>query len=116
MNSTVVRYNDYDIEIPDGLLRDFKVLSTVLRGIELEDPIEIYACPHAMELIYRCNEAVFAAIGKACAHNVTIGDALTAWRDISDFERTAIIMQAAAQTDPLDLVGPIETGNQFGSH
>ena len=103
MNITTIAYPGYTIEMPDGLTKPFQVFSTVLSSIEYDHPIDLLGHPVTVELIEKCKHCVSAAIGKAYSHDLKIEDALACWTDLSEFERVVYIVQAANNTEPLDL-------------
>lgn len=113
MNTTSIQYPGYTIEIPDPLLKPFRVLSTVLSGVDHLHPMQMLENPAIAEIIEDCNFSVLAAIGKEYAHDAKIGDAVNQWNYIGYFDRAMIIRRAAARTEPLDLGLMLETGRRF---
>jgi hypothetical protein len=111
MNPTI-QYPGYTVEIPDHLLKPFKVLATVLAGAEFDHPFDLYNNPHSARVVDTCIECISAAIGKQFAHESSLGDAVNQWRALSDFERLELVIKAAISAEPLDLAYILETGGR----
>jgi len=47
MNTTEIRYPGYTIEIPDGLLKPFRELATIINNIDVDGPDGILSNPVA---------------------------------------------------------------------
>jgi hypothetical protein len=109
MNPTI-QYPGYTVEIPDRLLKPFKVFATVLAGAEFDHPFELFDNPHSARVVDTCLDSVLVAIGKQFAHESTLGDAFNQWRALSDFERLELVIKAAFSAEPLDLGYMLETG------
>jgi hypothetical protein len=78
MNPTI-QYPGYTVEIPDRLLKPFKVFATVLAGAEFDHPFELFDNPHSARVVDTCLDSVLVAIGKQFAHESTLGDAFNHW-------------------------------------
>lgn len=111
MNTTTVRYPGYAIEIPDGLIKPFKFLSSILTGIEFDHTFDLLLHPATSKLIKNCNDCVIASIGKEFAHDIKIADALSQWKNLCQYERATIIIKAAANTAPFDTTSIFEAGS-----
>jgi hypothetical protein len=103
MNTITIQYPGYTIDIADYLTRPFRVLSTILSGVEFDHPVELLSSSVASELINQCNECIIASIGKEFAHEGKIRNALANWSNLTQYERLTIIIEAAAKTAPLEI-------------
>jgi hypothetical protein len=113
MNTITIQYPGYTIEIPDGLLEPFRLLSTIMNNIDFDGPYDILAYPVTYKLVERCNDCVSAAIGKAFAHDIKIGVALSEWINLSQYERSSIILDAAVNTAPFDFASIFEANSSL---
>ncbi|MEY8118484.1 hypothetical protein AB9F26_09495 [Falsihalocynthiibacter sp. BN13B15] len=111
MNTTTVQYPGYTIEIPDGLIQPFRELSTIINNIYVDGPDGILSNPVTRKLVEHCNDCVSAAIGKEFAHELKIGDALSQWRNLSSYERSSLILDAAFNTEPFNISSVFEAGS-----
>jgi hypothetical protein len=109
MNTITIQYPGYTIEIADHLTRQFRVLSTILKGVEFEHPAELLSNSVTSKLITKCNECINASIGKEFAHQDAIRDALANWSNLTQFEKLTTIIEAAAKTEPLDISSVLVT-------
>jgi len=103
MRETSVTIKDRVIEIPDGLIEPFKRLSTVMKGMEFENPEDILSFPAMEDIIRDCDFAIAAAIGKAFAHNIEVGEMLKTWTQMPAVETLVQIFKAARNTDPISV-------------
>lgn len=104
MTNTTIEYPGYSIEIPEALLQSFKLLSTFLRGVEDGQNIDLSSPSRVTAIVKDCHYAVIAAIGKAFAHDAQVMDALAQWRSLSEIQQTEAVFQAAANTEPVDII------------
>ena len=111
MNRTEIQYLGYTIEIPDGLLKPFRLLSSIMNNIDFDGPDDILSYPVTYNLVERCNDCVSAAIGKEFAHDIKIGNALTGWINLTRYERSSIILDAAVNTAPFDFASNFEASS-----
>jgi hypothetical protein len=111
MNTTEIQYPGYTIEIPDGLLKPFRLLSTIMNNIYFDGSDDILSYPVTYELVERCNDYVSASIGKEFAHDIKIGNALSEWINLSQYERWVIILDAAANTAPFDFASNFQASS-----
>lgn len=109
MNPTI-QYPGYTVEIPDRLLKPFKVFATVLAGAEFDHPLDLFDNPFSARVVQTCLDSVLVAIGKQFAHESTLGDAFNHWCTLSDFEHLELVIKAAISAEPLDIGYMLETG------
>jgi hypothetical protein len=98
-----IKYPGYTVEIPDHLMHPFKVLATVLAGIEFDHPCDLFHNRHSADVVDACLDCVLVAIGKQFAHESGLGGAANQWRALSDFERIEHVIKAAMAAGPLDI-------------
>ncbi|GAB5431036.1 MAG: hypothetical protein EpisKO_04060 [Epibacterium sp.] len=110
METTTVQYPGYTIEIPETLIKPFRILSTVMKGMEVEDPIPLLSEPISAEIIEACIHAVSTSIGKEFAHDAKISNALSQWAKLSKYEKTLIITEASDKIEPFDHGLKLQTG------
>lgn len=114
MNITEIQYPGYTIEIPDGLLKPFRLLSRILNDIDFDHPVDLLSFPVTSELIKTCDECVCASVGKVFAHDMKVGNALAQWVNLSQYERATIIIEAAEKTEPFDISSVFGAGPDIG--
>ena len=114
MNTITIQYHGYSIEIADHLTRPFRVLATILSGVEFDHPIELLLSSVTSELIAQCNDRVIASIGKEFAHEEKIRNALTNWSVLTQYERLTNIIEAAEKTEPLEISSMFGAGPDIG--
>ena len=111
MNPTI-QYPGYTVEIPDHLMKPFKVFATALAGDEFDHPFELFNNPYLAEAVRTCLDSVLVAIGKQYAHESYLGDAFNQWHALSEFERLEHVIKAAMATEPVDIGYMLETGGR----
>ena len=114
MNTTTVQYPGYTIEIADHLTHPFRVLSTILTGLEFDHPIDLLSSSVTSDVIRKCYECVSASIGKEFAHEDKIRDALANWSNLTQYERLTMIIEAAEKTEPLEISSVFAGGSDIG--
>lgn len=111
MNPTI-KYPGYTVDIPDRLLKPFKVFATVLAGAEFDHPFDLFDNPHSAQVVRTCLDCVLVAIGKHFAHESSLADAVNQWSALSEFERLEHVIKAAMATEPVDIGYMLETGGR----
>lgn len=96
-----VQYHGYTITIPDGLLKDFEILSLFINQLEFENIFDLMENAVSDNILTRCNYATMAAIGQNFAHDTAVGAALAGWLQLSYVEQVAALLNAAKKTEPL---------------
>jgi hypothetical protein len=107
-----IKYPGYTVEIPDRLLKPFKLLATVLAGYEFDHPFELFNNPHSAKVVQTCLDCVLVALGKQFAHESSLGDAFNQWSILSDFERLELVIKAAMAAQPVDIGYMLQTGGR----
>lgn len=102
MNQTQVLYRGYSIDIPDGLIKPFKLLAFLLKHLEFESIFDLMNNNATLDLLAKCANATIAAIGQNFAHDTRVGAALDGWLSMSEVEQVIELVKAARMTEPSD--------------